>query len=366
MLYVLLLVVALLLVASAFAAGYFFGQRHKREAEMAMREDLKSVAADMVQRESTDLRRLHRDTLLELLDPLDRDIKDFHERFITGNTELKANIQNLVEKTQSVGEQAEELTRALRGNSKVQGNWGEGILQNVLSASGLELGRDYECQVHLPDGVVPDVIVHLPQERNLVVDSKVSLTAFVAYANADNEDERRRLLRQHLDSVRTHISELSAKHYEKRVAGAVGYVLMFIPHEAAYMAAVSADENLAAEAYKRHVIIVNPANLLMALQLAENLWQSDRQNRSVQEIYQSAERLYRKFVHFAENFRRIGQDIRHLQSTYDSALGQLAEGKGNIVHQLENWKQKGLSTSEEIPTELSEKSVDTQSDNTKQ
>ena len=104
----------------------------------------------------------------------------------------------------------------------------------------------------------------------------------------------------------------------------------------------------------------------MALQLAENLWQSDRQNRSVQEIYQSAERLYRKFVHFAENFRRIGQDIRHLQSTYDSALGQLAEGKGNIVHQLENWKQKGLSTSEEIPTELSEKSVDTQSDNTKQ
>ncbi len=349
MTYLLLLVVALLLAAFAFVSGYFLGQKRKSSEEAAIRDDLKEVAADLVRRESTDLRRLHRDTLLELLDPLDRDLKDFHERMVTGNTELKTNIQALVSQTQSVGQQAEQLTRALQGNNKIQGNWGEGILKNVLSASGLEPGRDFEVQVHLPDGLVPDVIVHLPENRHLVVDSKVSLTAFIAYANAEDEDERRRLLRKHLDSVRTHVSELSAKHYEKRVAGAIGYVLMFIPHEAAYVAAVTADNNLSAEAYKRHVILVNPTNLLMALQLTENLWQSERQKKNVEQIYHSAERLYKKFVLFSENFQRIGQSIQSLHSTYDRALGQLAEGKGNIIHQLEDWKQKGLSTSENIP-----------------
>jgi len=358
----LLIIVAVLLAAFAFVTGFFLGQRRRNSDEALLRENLKDVASDLVQRGSSDLRRLHRDTLLELLDPLDRDLKEFHDRFVTGNTELKADIRNLVSQTQAVGLQAEELARALRGNSKMQGNWGEGILNNVLSASGMEPGRDYDCQVHLSDGLIPDVIVHLPQERHLVIDSKVSLTAFVAYANADDEDERRRLLRQHIDSVRGHVNELSAKHYEKRVEGAVGYVLMFIPHEAAYVAAVTADGNLSAEAYKRHVIIVNPANLLMALQLAENLWQSDRQNKNVQEIYGSAERLYRKFVHFAENFQRIGQDIDRLQSTYDRALGQLSEGKGNIVRQLEDWKRKGLSIPEEIPESLSEKADDTQTD----
>lgn len=356
----LLIIVALLLAAFAFVSGFFLGQKRRSGEDALLRENMKDVAADLVQRGSSDLRRLHRDTLLELLDPLDRDLKEFHDRFVAGNTELKADIRNLVSQTQAVGVQAEELARALRVNSKIQGNWGEGILGNVLSASGMELGRDYEVQVHLPDGLIPDVIVHLPQDRHLVIDAKVSLTAFVAYANAEDEDERRRLLRQHIDSVRSHVNELSAKRYEKRVAGAVGYVLMFIPHEAAYVAAVTADGNLSAEAYKRHVILVNPANLLMALQLAENLWQSERQNKNVQEIYGSAERLYRKFVHFADNFQRIGQDIDHLQTTYDRALGQLSEGKGNIVRQLEDWKSKGLSTSEKIPAALSEKSADTQ------
>ena len=345
----LLIIVALLLASFAFVSGYFLGQRRKSSDEAMLRSDLKDVAADLVRRESTDLRRLHRDTLLELLDPLDRDLKDFHERMVSGNSELKANIQNLVSQTQTVGRQAEELTRALQGNSKIQGNWGEGILKNVLAASGLEAGRDYDVQVHLPDGLIPDVVVHLPEGRNLVVDSKVSLTAFVAYANASGDEECHRLLRRHLDSVRTHVNELSAKHYEKRVEGAVGYVLMFIPHEAAYVAAVTADDSLSAEAYRKHVIIVNPTNLLMALQLAENLWQSERQKKNVEEIYRSAERLYRKFVLFAESFRRIGQGIVGLQSTYDRALGQLSEGKGNIIHQLEDWRQKGLSTSEKIP-----------------
>lgn len=345
----LLIIVVLLFAAFAFVSGYFLGQKRKSSDEALLRNDLRDVAADLVRRESSDLRRLHRDTLLELLDPLDRDLKDFHERMVSGNSEMRANIQNLVSQTQSVGRQAEELARALQGNSKIQGNWGEGILKNVLSASGLEAGRDFELQVHLPDGLVPDVIVHLPGERRLVVDSKVSLTAFVAYANASGDDERRRLLRKHLESVRTHVSELSAKHYEKRVSGAVGYVLMFIPHEAAYVAAVTADDNLSAEAYRKHVIIVNPTNLLMALQLADNLWQSERQKKNVDEIYRSAERLYKKFVLFAENFRRIGQGIQSLHSTYDRALGQLAEGKGNIIHQLEDWRQKGLSTPDDIP-----------------
>ena len=331
-----------------FACGYLLGQhRRKGEAE-GERKVLREMAADVARTESTELRRLHRDTLLEMLDPLDQDLRRFHRLFIEGNTEVKTSVDALVRQTGTLGRQAEELSRALRGNSKLQGNWGEGILANLLEASGLRCGEDFDVQPHYAEGrFIPDVVVRMPGERCLVVDAKVSLTAFVRYANAEDEEERTRQLKAHVESVRQHVRELSGKHYERHVPGAVGHVLMFSPNEAAYVAAVTADTTLATDAFKRHVILLNPANLLMALQLVHNLWQTERQSQNVQEIYASAERLYKKFALFGDNFLRIGQGIDALRRAYDAAENQLTTGRGSILSQLQGWKEKGLNPTAE-------------------
>ena len=186
----------------------------------------------------------------------------------------------------------------------------------------------------------------------MVTDSKVSLTAFTDYANATDEAERAAALKRHVASVRAHVKELSAKDYASAVEGAIGYVLMFIPNEAAYIAAVTADARLTADAYRAHVILLNPTNLLMALQLAYNLWQSELQGRSVREIYDAADRLYKKFCGFADNFVRIGRGIDQLNQTYVRADKQLTSGRGSIVAQLEGWKKKGLTPSAELPPRL--------------
>lgn len=343
------LVAAILVLLVGVALGYLLGTRHRAGEKTRMQAELRQIATDMARSESSELRKLHRDTLLEMLDPLDQDLRTFHKLFIEGNTQVRTSVEALVKQTQNMGEQAEELSRALRGNSKVQGNWGEGILENLLEASGLRRGEDFEHQPHYMNGhLIPDVVIHLPEERCLVVDAKVSLTAFVRYANAKNADEQEQELKAHVESVRQHVRELSDKHYDRHVPGAVGYVLLFIPNEAAYVAAVTADSTLNTEAYKRHVIMLNPANLLMALQLVHNLWQQERQSKNVQEIYASAERLYKKFALFGDNFLRIGQGIDQLRRTYEIAENQLTTGRGNIVSQLESWKERGLSTSAEI------------------
>lgn len=190
----------------------------------------------------------------------------------------------------------------------------------------------------------------------MIIDSKVSLKAFTDYVAADDALEQDRLLKEHVRSVRAHIKELGAKNYDRLVPDSIGYVLMFIPGEAAYVAAVTAAPTLPTEAYAQHVILINPTNLLMALQLAYNLWQSELQSRSVSEIYASAEKLYKKFSTFAQNFVKIGNSIDQLHRTYDEAQRQLSTGRGNIVSQLEGWKKKGLTPSSSIPDELTAES----------
>ena len=306
------------------------------------------------------LREQHLHSLESLLKPLGHDIESFRSQFVKGHASLDGYIKALVEQTQSLGREAEDLAKALKGNTKLQGNWGEAVLANLLSASGLTEGRDYTLQSHVNDGrgsvAIPDVVVHLPENRNVIIDSKVSLKAFTDYVAADDALEQDRLLKEHVRSVRAHIKELGAKNYDRLVPDSIGYVLMFIPGEAAYVAAVTAAPTLPTEAYAQHVILINPTNLLMALQLAYNLWQSELQSRSVSEIYASAEKLYKKFSTFAQNFVKIGNSIDQLHRTYDEAQRQLSTGRGNIVSQLEGWKKKGLTPSSSIPDELTAES----------
>lgn len=327
----------------------------KQQAD-ALRTEFRAIATELAQREGHTLRQQHINSLEALLKPLGQDIATFREQFIKGNADVGRHIHDLIEQTTTMGREAEDLARALRGNNKVQGNWGEAVLANLLETAGLTEGRDYTVQAHTRDdegrNLIPDVVVQLPADRALIIDSKVSLTAFVDYNAADNPDEQARLLHEHVASVRRHVNELAKKNYDKVVKNSIGYVLMFIPSEAAYITAVNADPELTTEAYSRRVILLNPTNLLMALQLTYNLWQSELQSRSVSEIYASAERLYKKFANFAKNFTAIGRSIQSLSKTYEDAEKQLTTGRGNIVAQLEGWKKKGLTPAAEIPEAL--------------
>lgn len=335
-------------------------QQHADEAmrkqAQALRAEFKAMSVEMMRTQGDALREQHVNSLEALLKPLGHDIEAFRTQFVKGHASLDGYIKALVEQTQSLGREADDLAKALKGNTKLQGNWGEAVLANLLSVSGLTESRDYTLQSHVADGrgsvAIPDVVVHLPQSRNVIIDSKVSLKAFTEYVAADDALEQDRLMKEHLRSVRQHIKELADKNYSKLVKDSIGYVLMFIPGEAAYVAAVTADPTLPTEAYKQHVILINPTNLLMALQLAYNLWQSELQSRSVNEIYTSAEKLYKKFSTFAQNFVKIGNSIDQLHRTYDDAQRQLTTGRGNIISQLEGWRKKGLTPSASLPDEL--------------
>ena len=330
-------------------------QALRKQAE-ALRAEFKAVSADYVQAQSNSLRNQHLQSLEALLQPLGHNIELFRKQFIEGNASLDHYIKSLIDQTHTLGRDAEDLAKALRGNNKLQGNWGEAVLANLLATSGLTEGRDFSLQQRTPDGkgsaAIPDVVVHLPGKRNIIIDSKASLTAYTEYVAAETAEEQAKCLKEHVRSVRQHVKELSEKNYAKLVPDAIGYVLMFIPGEGAYVAAVNADPQLTTDAYAQHIIVVNPTNLLMALQLAYNLWQSEMQSRSVNEIYTSAEKLYKKFSTFANNFVKIGHTIDQLRNTYDDAQKQLSTGRGNIVSQLEGWKKKGLTPSSQLPEEL--------------
>lgn len=367
-------------ILAGFAAGYALALlRHQREtvkakalleaerthSEEAMRKqaaalraEFKAMSVEMMRTQGDQLRQQHLNSLEALLKPLGHDIEQFRTQFVAGHASLDRYIKDLVAQTTSLGQEADNLAKALKGNNKLQGNWGEAVLANLLGAAGLTEGRDYTLQQHVADGkgstAIPDVVVHLPENRQVIIDSKVSLKAFTDYVAATDAAVQERLLKEHVRSVRQHVKELAAKDYHKAVRDSIGYVLMFIPGEAAYMAAVQADPQLPADAYAARIILINPTNLLMALQLAHNLWQSELQSRSVNEIYRSADKLYKKFSTFAQNFVKIGNGLNQLQRTYDEAFRQLSTGRGNIVSQLEGWKKKGLTPSASLPEELTD------------
>jgi DNA recombination protein RmuC len=323
-----------------------------------LRAEFQEMAGVMMKNQSADLRTMHVTQLQEMLQPLGENIEKFRTQHMRDNAAMERYIQELVKQAGTVGKEADNLVRALQGNNKIQGNWGEAILERILETSGLTEGRDFTLQHHTSDEegkqLIPDVIVNLPGKRKIIIDSKVSLNAYLAAVKADNDGDRDAALKEHVASVKRNISKLASKNYAKSIKDSIGYVLMFIPNEAAYVAALKADPNLPAEAYAQRIILLNPTNLLMALQLAYNLWQSEMQSQSVNEIFASAEKLYKKFTLFAQNFAKIGTSIQQLQNTYTAAEGQLTSGRGNIIAQLEGWKKKGLSPTHAIPQVLLE------------
>jgi DNA recombination protein RmuC len=273
---------------------------------------------------------------------------------------IEKSIENLATQAVAVGKHADELARALKNNSKVQGDWGEQILESILESSGLRKGYEYVVQENVKDGkrdLRPDVIVCCPGGKKIIIDSKVSLTAYVDYLAAETKEEAERHAKANKESIKKHIDELAAKGYSDIVANSMSHILMFVPNEGSYILALRSDPQIAQYAYRKGILLINPTNLMISLQLIYNMWQNERQTKNIEKVIKEGEALYEKFVGFYENWSKIKDQLSGVMALYDRADKQLCDGNGNIVRRLENLKKLGIMPKKNIPGELLERSL---------
>ncbi|WP_277374908.1 DNA recombination protein RmuC [Pseudomonas sp. AA-38] len=305
----------------------------------------------------------------QLLDPLKERIQAFEKRVDESYQQearerfsLGKELERLQQLNQRLGDEATNLTRALKGQ-KTQGNWGELVLERVLEHAGLEKGREYRTQVSLKSAsgerYQPDVLVNLPGERQVIVDAKVSLNAYQQFIAAEDEASRQQALKQHLLSLRSHLKGLSGKDYQ-RLEGlhSLDFVLLFVPIEAAFAAALQAEPNLFQEAFEQQVVIVSPTTLLATLRVIDSLWRQERQGQNAREIAERAGQLYDKFVAFIADLDEMGSRLQQLDKAYAAARNKLIDGRGNLVGRVENLRLLGARASKNLPADLLERSAD--------
>lgn len=364
-------------------------QKQAEAKKRLLQEEVRNMAARMLDESREKMNTTDKERLDALLAPLKERLEAFNQTVTNNSKENTANkteikttfeeamkrlhaeqeltikamredqeraVKELREQTERIGNDAASLTQALKGDSKMQGDWGEMILDKTLEDCGLIQGQQYFLQENYKDkdgnNFRPDAVIVFPNEERAVIDAKVSLTAYQAAIREENATERERYLKEHVSSIKKHVDELSAKNYEKLVPGCIGFVLMFVPYESGYSAALKTDPSILQYAYRKHIIILSPSNLLMALQLTHTMWQNFRMTKNVEEILHQSNELFDKFVTFAETFVKLGADIERLQQDFSRAKGQLNEGKGNIVRRLEGLKTLGISPKKQIPESL--------------
>ncbi len=337
-----------------------------KEARESMQKEFKLLAANIMEENSRRFTELSKQRVEEVLKPLGQQVVEFKKRIEDVHNEetkematLLNEIKHLKELNLKISEDAVNLTKALRGESKRQGVWGEMVLEKVLEASGLREGEEYEREVSLQDDEKrryrPDVIVHLPNDRDIVIDAKTSLVAYEKYIKAENEEERKRYARQHLEAVKNHVDRLAEKGYANlEGVNTLDFIFMFMPIEGALMLALETDPQLYDKAFRKHIVLVSPTTLLVALRAVENTWRHERQNRNAMEIARRAGALYDKFVGFAEDLEKVGKQLETVRKTYDSAWNKLRDGRGNIVWQIEELKALGARASKEMPKNLAD------------
>ena len=340
-------------------------QAEKGKLAEELRDSFRAVANDIMRERTEDLDKRTKETL----SPLREDLKRFGEQVDKTYQEearerfnLKDSIEKLILRSQEISQETTSLTRALRGDSKVQGDWGELVLERILDQSGLIRGEHYFVQETLRDesgavittgdnrgGLRPDVIVRYPNRGAIVIDSKVSLTAYARYVAAETDAERDQALKEHLLSLRKHINELSGKRYEEYTEGSPNFVMLFIPNEPAYTIALAHDPTLWEEAYRKNVVLINGTNLIAALRMAQDMWQRDSQQRNVLQIVDEAGKLYDKFATFSETFLKIESKLEDAQKAFGEAKGQLRDGRGDILGRFDKLKVLGAKTKKALP-----------------
>lgn len=340
----------------------------KLQMLQAAREDLsnqfKNLANEILEEKSKKFSEQNKSSLGELLEPLKTRLSQFQgkveEVYVQEGKDRSAlaeQVKQLMELNRLLSDDAKNLTSALKGSVKTQGNWGELILEKVLEASGLRKGQEYVVQQsHTQEDnsrLQPDVVIYLPERRHLVVDSKVSLVAYDAFAAAETDADREAAVKQHLDSVRKHMKGLSDKNYQALYGiESLDFVLMFVPIEPAFMAAVTHDRGLFMEAWQKNVLLVSPSTLLFVVRTVAHLWRQEAQSRNAQDIANRGAELYDKFVGFVKDFESIGDRIRQAQQDYESAHVKLRSGRGNVIRQAEMLKELGVKPTKNLPDSL--------------
>ena len=330
--------------------------------------EFKNLANEILEEKSKKFTEQNKTNLGELLNPLKEKITDFEKKVeqsnkdnLQHNSALREQLKGLKELNQQITKEAENLTKALKGESKTQGNWGEFILESILQKSGLVKEREYEVQEShtTTEGkrYQPDVVIKLPDNKNIVIDSKVTLVAYERYVNEDDDEAKAIQLKMHIQSVRKHIKDLGEKNYQNLygVSG-LDFVLMFIPIEPAFSLAVQHDSELFTDAYDKNIVIVSPSTLIATLRTIANIWKNEYQNQHALEIARQGGNLYDKFVNFTEDLIKVGKALNVTQASYKDAMNKLVDGSGNLVGRAENIRKLGAKASKSIDKKLLDRS----------
>ncbi|GAA6152107.1 DNA recombination protein RmuC [Pseudoteredinibacter isoporae] len=331
------------------------------QSRQQMMAQFEALSAKIYEQQAKRFNDDSQQSLNQLLTPLKSQLSEFkakveasHEKESAERHMLAGKISELQKQTQQIGNDAINLAKALKGESKTQGNWGELVLERLLEESGLQRGREYETQISLQtaegDRRYPDVLIRLPQDKDIVIDSKVSLLDYEAYCSSDDEQEKAVYLKKHVQSIRSHVSGLSLKEYEKlKGIRSLDFVFLFVPVEAAFMAALQADNRLFQDAYNKHIVLVSPTTLMASLRTVENLWRHEKQHKNAQKIADQAGALHDQFVLMLQSLEDLGKQLDKTQTAYELTRKRLASGRGNLIKRSQDIQKLGAKTKKSLP-----------------
>ena len=330
-------------------------------------KEFENLANKILEEKTNKFTELNKENIQSILHPLqdkiqlfEKKVEQTHKESIDYHAALRQQIMGLKDLNQQMSKEALNLTKALKGDSKTQGNWGELVLERVLEKSGLERDREYSIQQSFTNEngqrVMPDVVIHLPGNKKMIVDSKVSLTHYERYSNADDDTEKAQFLKEHIQSIKRHVDQLSDKNYQDLYKiDSPDFVLLFIPIEPAFALALNEDAQLYTKAFEKNIVIVTPTTLLATLRTIDSMWNNEKQQRNAMEIARQAGALYDKFHNLMADLTAVGKDMDRAKSNYAAAMNKLFEGRGNLITSVEKIKKLGAKAKKALPESLLER-----------